>query len=60
MPEIPVEIDGETLQVYSHAWLVKENLAYSSGIEGTGMDCHANHDMVWAEKQIDKMIIHGK
>lgn len=60
MPEIPVMINGETLYVYSHTWLVKENLPYSCGVKGTDSDCHKTHDQVWAEKQIDKMKIHGK
>lgn len=42
----------------SHTWSVYGSLPYSCGI-GAG-NCHFNKTMKWAEKQIEKMKVHGK
>lgn len=55
MGEVPTELaDGSTRDIPSHTWHVRDNAVNAC------LGCHANKTVDWAEKQIDKGIIHGK
>jgi hypothetical protein len=58
MPKVPMEADGEILMKHSHTFDVEDGLPYSCGTLPGG--CHENHTADWAQKQIDKGLIHGE
>ncbi len=58
MPKVPLEVNGVVSMKHSHTFDVEGALPYSCGTLPGG--CHENKKTEWAQKQIDKGLIHGE